>query len=103
MAVFNVGDKPQETDVPQIEVTVTPNSPIPVGTHRFQLIVVDNDDNSSIAAVAEVLVRDLARPTAKIEVRPKSVEFGKSFLLFGGDSSDIAPGTIKRYFWARLD
>lgn len=104
MAVFNAGDK-QETDsnTPQIEVTVTPANPIPVGVHRFQLVVVDNDDNASAPATVEVLVKALDVPTAKLEIRPKTVEFGKSFVLFGGDSSDIPPGKIKKYIWQRLD
>lgn len=102
MAVFNPGDK-QETADPKIEVTVSQANPIKVGTHRFQLVVVDNEGNESAAAIAEVLVRDLERPTAKLEIQPKSVEFGKSFVLLGSDSSDVPPGTIKRFIWTRLD
>jgi hypothetical protein len=102
MAVFNPGDK-HETAEGKIEVTVSPNSPIGVGTHRFQLVVVDNDGNESAPSIAEVLVRDLQKPTAKLEIQPRSVEFGKSFALVGSESSDIAPGTIKKFIWTRLD
>jgi hypothetical protein len=102
MAVFNVGDR-QETDAPQIEVTVTPNNPIPVGTHQFQLIVFDDEDNASVAALAKVFVKDLERPTARLDIRPETVEFGKSFVLFGGGSTDPTPGKITKYQWMRLD
>lgn len=102
MAVFNPGDK-QETADGKIEVTVTAANPIKVGTHRFQLVVVDNDGNESEPSIAEVLVTDLQRPTAKLEIQPKSVEFGKSFVLVGTGSSDVGSGTIKRFIWTRLD
>ena len=102
MPTFNVGQQ-HDTSEPQILVEVTPNAPLPVGTHRFQLVVVDNEGLESLAAIAEVLVRDLGRPTAKIEVRPKVVEQGKNFLLFGGDSVDVPPGVIKSWKWTRLD
>jgi hypothetical protein len=102
MAVFNAGEK-QETQESKIEVTVTATSPIKVGTHRFQLIVVDDDDNESAAAIAEVVITDLELPTAVLEIQPKSVEFGKSFTLVGSNSSDVAPGTIRKYIWQRLD
>ena len=102
MAVFNPGDK-QETPDSKVEVTVSANNPIKVGVHRFQLVVIDNDGNESAPQTAEVLVRDLERPTAKLEILPKSVEFGKSFVLVGSDSSDVAPGTIKTFRWTRLD
>ena len=102
MAVFNPGDK-HETAEGKIEVTVSAGDPIRVGTHRFSLVVVDNDGNESLPSIAEVLVRDLQKPTAKLEIQPKSVEFGKSFVLVGTESSDIAPGTIKKFIWTRLD
>jgi hypothetical protein len=102
MAVFNEGER-QETSEPKIEVTVTAASPIKVGTHRFQLIVVDDDDNESAPSIAEVVIRDLALPTAVLEIQPKSVEFGKSFVLTADRSSDIPPGSIKKYIWTRLD
>jgi hypothetical protein len=102
MAVFNPGDR-QETAESKIEVTVTANNPIKVGVHRFQLVVIDNDGNESAPQIAEVLVRDLERPTAKLEILPKSVEFGKSFVLVADGSSDVPPGTIKRFVFTRLD
>ena len=36
MAVFNPGDK-QETAEPQIEVTVTADNPLKVGTHKISV------------------------------------------------------------------
>jgi len=102
MAVFNIGDK-QETAEPQIEVTVTVGDPLKVGTHRFQLIVVDDDGNESAPAIAEIVIRDLELPTAVLQIQPKSVEFGKSFTLLGENSSDVGSGSIKKYIWQRLD
>src|SRR5262245_48011773 len=102
MAVFNIGEK-QETTVPKVEVTVGEGDPLKVGSHKFQLIVVDNDGNESAPAIAEIIIRDLELPTAVLEVQPKSVEFGKSFTLSGESSSDVGSGTIVKYIWQRLD
>jgi hypothetical protein len=101
MAEFKIGE-PQETDVPVIEVTVGPNSALPVGTHRFQLVVVDNDGNASEPAFAEMLVKAVDRPTARLEAIPGTVEMGKTFTLSGRGSTDIAPGKIVRYIWTRI-
>jgi hypothetical protein len=101
MAEFKIGD-PQETDNPVIEVTVGPNSSLSVGTHRFQLVVVDNDGNASEPAFAEMLVKAIDRPTARIEALPGTVEFGKTFTLSGRGSTDIPPGKIAKYIWTRI-
>lgn len=101
MAEFKVGER-HVTDDPTIEVTVGPNSPLPVGTHRFQLIVVDSDGNTSEAATAEVLVKALDRPTARIEAIPGTVELGKPFVLSSKGSTDIPPGKIVSFQWTRI-
>lgn len=101
MAEFRIGEQ-QETDVPVIEVTVGPNSSLNVGTHRFQLVVVDNDGNASAPAETEMLVKAVDRPTARVEAIPGTVEFGKTFTLSGRGSTDIAPGKIVKYVWTRI-
>ncbi|HEX8852847.1 MAG TPA: hypothetical protein VF754_05135 [Pyrinomonadaceae bacterium] len=101
MAEFKIGEI-HETDVPMIEVTVGPNSSLPVGTHKFQLVVVDNDGNLSEPAFGEVFIKSLDRPTARIEALPGTVEMGKTFTLSGRGSTDIAPGKITKYIWTRL-
>ena len=101
MAEFRPG-QPIETDVPTVEVTVTPGAPLPVGRHRFQLVVVDDSGNQSEPSVAEVIVRDRQKPTAVLDV-PAAVDFGSSFRLSGSRSSDVAPGKIVKFIWTRLD
>ena len=65
------------TDVPVIEVTVSPDKPLPIGRQRFQLIVTDNSGNSSKPDVVEVIVADQDAPTAVLTV-PSVTGFGKS-------------------------
>lgn len=101
MAEFKIGDV-QETEVPSIEVTVGPNSPLSIGVHRFQLVVVDNDGNASEPAIGEVFIKSLDRPTARIEAIPGTVEMGKTFALSAKGSTDIAPGKIVKYIWTRI-
>jgi hypothetical protein len=93
--------QPIATDVADIEVSVTPASPLPVGRHRFSLVVVDDSGNQSEPDVHEVIVRDATRPTAVLD-GPREVPFGQSFQLNGRRSSDPPPGRIVRYQWTRL-
>jgi len=101
MADFIIG-KEVETNEPTIEVTVNIANPLSVGKHTFRLVVVDDGGNQSLPAVAEVVVRDSVNPTAILRA-PSQVEFGKSFLLDGKDSSDVPPGKVVRYIWTMLD
>jgi len=93
------------TDIPTkqstIEVTVLPTKPLPLGRHRFRLIVVDDAGNKSIGDEVEVLVADQENPTAVL-VAPKLVPFGKSFLLDGSKSFDVGGGTVTQYVWTYL-
>ena len=59
-----------ETDVPQIEVTVDPNKPIPTGRHQFQLVVIDDSGNKSEPDVVDVIIRDTVLPTAVVNAVP---------------------------------
>jgi hypothetical protein len=100
MPEFRTGE-PIETREPEIEVTVTPASPLPAGRNRFQLVVVDDSGNESAPAVVEVIVRDTTNPTAVLDA-PREMEFGRSFRLSGRRSSDIPPGRIVNYRWTLL-
>ena len=100
MAEFVPG-APITTTSPTVEVTVTPQSPLPPGQHRFQLVVVDNDGNVSDPTFAEVVIKGTDRPTAVIDA-PQTVPSGKSFNLSGARSSDVAPGRIVEYRWTLM-
>ena len=101
MAIFEIG-KPIETSEPTIEVTVSPDKPIPVGTRMFQLQVTDENGLTSDVAVREVIVRDTQRPTAVLDA-PREVEAGQSFKLSGERSSDVPPGKVVKYTWTMLE
>ena len=100
MATFVPGQDVRTQD-PTVEVTISPQTPLPPGRHRFQLVVIDDAGNQSEPAVAEVIVIDDQKPTAVLDA-PRSVPFGRSFMLSGARSSDIAPGRITAYVWTRL-
>jgi hypothetical protein len=101
MAEFKTG-QPVETTTSDVEVTVTPSSPLPAGRHRFQLVVEDDSGNLSAPDTVEVIVRDTQKPTAVLDA-PREVELGRSFQLSGKRSSDVATGRIVKYIWTRLD
>ena len=101
MAEFKIG-VPVEVDVPTIEVTVDPQNPLPVGTHVFQLVVLDDSKNPSAPTDVKVTIRDSIRPTA-ILTAPSQVEFGQSFTLDGRKSSDVPPGKVVRYVFTMMD
>ena len=89
---------------PLIQVEVPPGAPLSVGSHRFQLIVVDDSGNQSVAATIDVVVRDTTAPTAVIDVTNAAgaridavVPFGQPFLLSGARSSDAGGGAIAEY------
>lgn len=101
MANFVVGT-PVETTESTVEVTVDVNNPLPVGRHKLQLIVVDQEGNQSLPDVVEVIVKDTENPTAVLKAPPQ-VEFGRSFILDGRESTDVPPGKVVKYIWTRLD
>ena len=100
MPVFVVNTPIESTD-PRIEVTVSANSPLRVGRHRFQLVVFDDSGNQSLADAVEVRVFDGDRPTAVLQ-GPEQVAFAQSFPLTGERSTDVGGGRIVRYVFTYL-
>ena len=89
---------------PNVTVDVTAANPLPVGKHRFRLVVVDDSGNESEPNFLEIVVRDSDKPTAVLElvdkvgnVIPAIVNSGASFILSGKNSKDLPPGKIKEY------
>ena len=100
MAVFVVNTD-IKTDTPTIEVTLSPDKPLPLGRHRFRLIVVDDSGNKSVPDDVEVIVADQGAPTAVLGV-PRVVPFGTSFNLDGTKSFDVGGGKIASFTWTYL-
>lgn len=99
---------PVTQDDPTVLVEVGDEA-LPIGAHRFQLVVVDNAGNESAPAVLEIIVRDQDRPTAVIDIvneRGARIEpvvgFGADFILSGSRSSDPAPGQVAEYRFTLL-
>jgi hypothetical protein len=102
MAVFVINTD-IKTDAATIEVTVDPTKPLPLGRHKFRLVVVDNANpaNTSTPDEVEVLIADQEKPTAVLSA-PKIVPLGKSFPLDGTKSFDAGGGQIQTYIWTYL-
>ena len=100
MAVFVINTD-IKTETPTIEVTLNPDRPLPLGRHRFRLVVVDDSNNSSRPDEVEVIVADQGAPTAVLGV-PRIVAFGTSFNLDGTRSFDVGGGRIASYTWTYL-
>lgn len=107
MANFVI-NKDIPTSTPTIEVTLNAENALPLGTHRFQLVVVDETLNRSSAAVVEIVVIDTAVPTASLTVTNldggpiKVVPFSQAFKLDGSRSFDSGGGKITQYIWTYL-
>lgn len=89
------------TDVPTIEVTVTPDRPLRLGRHRFRLIVIDDAGNPSAPDEVEMLIADQTAPTAVLSL-PRIAAFGTSFNLDGSRSFDAGGGRIVQFVWTYL-
>ncbi len=100
MAQFNINQE-VVTDVPVVEVTVSPDKALPIGRQRFQLVVTDNAGNVSKPDVVEVIVADQDAPTAVLNV-PSVIGFGRSFNISGEKSFDVGGGKIVKYAWTYL-
>ncbi len=90
-----------KTEEPRIEVTITQDSPLKPGRHRFRLVVTDDAGNISIPDEIQVIVADTDNPTAVLR-GPSSVSAGKSFELDGTRSIDAGGGRIEAYIWTYL-
>jgi hypothetical protein len=87
-----------------------PNEKLKVGSHIFQLQVVDDSTNPSDPAQVTVIVVDSQKPTAVIAACDEQgnplvrnrVPFGSGFMLDGRKSVDIG-GRIVTYIWTRVE
>ena len=108
MAIFTPNQQITQTTA-QISVDVSPNNPLPVGSNKFQLVVVDDEGNVSEPMILEVIVQALNVPTAVLEIvdangasLPPTVLAGRSFLLSGLKSTDTPPGKLVEYRFTLL-
>ena len=90
-----------ETDTPTVEVTISANAPLPLGRHRFQLIVLDDSGNRSAPDTVTVIVADQENPTAVVRA-PSTVALGQSFNLDGRASVDAGGGQVVQWVWTYL-
>ena len=109
MPEFKVGQTETRADG-VIDVEVNPRNPLPVGAHRFQLVVEDDAGNVSQPTFLNVIVRDTDRPTAVLqmvnsnnEVIEPVISAGKGFRLSGLRSTDNPPGKVVKYSFPLLD
>lgn len=86
------------TEVPTIEVTVSPDKPLPIGRQLFRLVVVDDAGNESRPDQVEVIVADQDAPTAVLRA-PRTAAFGRSFSLDGSASFDAGGGKVVKWVW----
>jgi len=91
-----------------LKVAVSPDNPLSIGPHVFELEVLDNAGNRSVPVRVQLVVRDSQAPTAVLNVADEQgrvltepvVELGASFMLTAKGSVDAAPGTgIESYTW----
>jgi hypothetical protein len=112
MAKFVPGaDTSVKSDEPLLDVVASANAPLKPGKHVFQLVVTDDSGNDSDTASVTIIVQDLDRPTAVVDLLDDTggrisepevkVPFGKPFRLTGDRSSDIG-GAVKVWNWTLL-
>lgn len=109
MPEFKVGQVETRADG-VIDVEVNPRNPLPIGAHRFQLVVEDDAGNVSQPAFLNVIVRDTDKPTAVLDLVDSNnkvlepvVSAGKGFRLSGLRSTDNPPGKVAKYSFTLLD
>jgi len=89
------------TKEPTVEVTITAAKPLPLGRHRFRLVVIDDSGNKSVPDEVVIIVADQQNPTAVLGA-PSVVAFGASIPLDGRKSFDVGGGTVAQYIWTYL-
>jgi hypothetical protein len=91
-----------------LKVAVSPDNPLPIGPHTFELEVIDNAGNRSVPVRVQLVVRDSQAPTAVLRVADEQgrilvepvVEMGAGFTLDARASRDVDPGSgIESYTW----
>ena len=97
MAEFVIGTDISTAEA-VIEVTVSPDKPLPVGRQIFRLIVVDDSGNQSKPDQIVVIIADQSAPTAVLQ-GPQTVASGTSFKLSGEKSFDVGGGKVVKYVW----
>ncbi|RII30610.1 MAG: hypothetical protein CXR30_06400 [Geobacter sp.] len=93
---------PVLTTSPTLNVVISPDQPLPLGSHAFRLEVVDTSGNVSSPATVSVTAVDQSAPTAVLSA-PTLVPYGQGFILDGRKSFDVGGGTIATYRWTSLD
>ena len=83
---------------PAFTFVVDPASPLGLGEHVVELVVVDDSGNVSAPDSATVRVVDDVAPTAVIDA-PATIGFGANLVVSGARSSDVG-GVIVRYAWS---
>jgi hypothetical protein len=103
-------NQPVAQKEPIVRVDVSTAAPLPLGANRFRLIVVDDAGNESEPTFLDVVVRDLDKPTAVLDVVDANgkridpvVPRGQSFTLSGARSADVAPGKVVEYRFTLVD
>jgi hypothetical protein len=103
MPVFKP-NQPIAQNEPLVRVEATRENPLPVGPHRFQLVVIDDAGNPSEPTFLEVVVLAPTDPTAVLDVVDANgnridaqVPFGRTFVLSGARSTDVPPGRVVEY------
>lgn len=93
-------NQPIEAGAPDATLVITnnPDQPLRVGTHVFQLEVIDDSGNRSQPARFRLTIFDDEAPTAVI-TGPDGVPFNREFTLSGAESSDVGGGRIERFVW----
>lgn len=96
-------NQPIEASAPDSSLTITidSNQPIAVGSHTFQLEVIDDSGNRSQPATFRVIVIDDQVPTAIID-GPERVPFGQEIILSGSRSTDAGGGSIVKFIWTLI-
>lgn len=89
------------TETPTVEVTVSPDRPLPLGRQVFRLVVVDDAGNLSQPDQVVVIVADQDAPTAVLRA-PSVTAFGRSFGLDGSASFDAGGGRITKWIWTYM-
>jgi hypothetical protein len=97
MAEFTIGTD-VVTDAPTVEVTVSPDKPLPLGRQIFRLVVTDDSGNVSQPDEVVIIIADQSAPTAVMRA-PKVVASGASFKLDGSASFDVGGGKVVKYAW----